>query len=58
MVGNSRVASMRRLAAEAVAIFFGVAAALAGQAWFEHRADLRAERESSSWSRSRRSSRS
>ena len=36
---------MRRLAAEAVAIFFGVAAALAGQAWFEHRADLRAERE-------------
>ena len=42
---NSRGSSMRRLAAEAVAIFFGVAAALAGQAWFEHRADLRAERE-------------
>ena len=37
--------SIRRLAYEAIAIFFGVAAALAGQAWFEFQLDRRAERE-------------
>ena len=38
-------ASISRLAGEAVAIFLGVAAALAGQAWFEAQMDRRAERE-------------
>jgi len=37
--------SIRRLAGEAMAIFIGVAAALAGQAWFEFQLDRRAERE-------------
>ena len=37
--------SIRRLAGEAMAIFLGVAAALAGQAWFEFQLDRRAERE-------------
>jgi hypothetical protein len=39
-----RLRPLSRLFREAVAIFLGVAAALAGQAWFEARADRAAER--------------
>jgi len=45
MSDKTRGTSISSLVGEAVAIFFGVAAALAGQAWFESQMDRRAERE-------------
>jgi len=44
-VNSSRAGKLARLSREALAIFVGVTAALAGQAWFEEHADRTAERE-------------